>query len=373
VLIKVERESSQSATRLRFSVSDTGIGIPKEKQAEIFDRFAQADSSNTRRFGGVGLGLAICKRLVELMHGQIWVESDAGNGSTFYFTAEFGASAVAETASPAKVITLDGQAALIIDDDDAHRESLAQFFIEWNATATQAVSGIDGAEKLEQALRDGKPHHIVILNCRMPEQESEKIVAALQRHQERTETTLMVFNARRNSDFKRLEKLTVAAYLTKPIRRNDLADVLHKVLSEKQNDRRRAAPDANGNEPNLKILLAEDSVDNQLLVKAYLKKLPFILDVAENGMVAVEKFKQARYDLVLMDVQMPKMDGYAATTAIREYEKQIGKTPTPVIALTAHALKEDERKAYDAGCTAYLTKPVKKETLIDAIQKLTNQ
>ncbi len=366
ITVSVQKDADL-AHGLRFSVADTGIGVPKEKQAEIFEQFAQVDSSNTRRFGGVGLGLSISKRLVELMNGKIWLESEPQQGSTFYFTAQFAPSTATDDALLAQSVLLEGQTVLIIDNDEQQREALAQLFREWSAASIE-ITGID-AEKIQQRLDEREPVNIIALNCRMSEAESEKIIAAIHRHQQRNKPIVVVFNARRQSDFKRLERLVVAAYLVKPVRRNELAKALQHALAE---ERLQSASVKSDEQKRLAILLAEDSLDNQLLVKAYLKKMPHELDIAETGVSAVEKFKCGAYDLVLMDVQMPDMDGYMATEAIRRFEKTVGKIPTPIIALTAHALKEEEQKAYDAGCNAYLTKPVKREDLIAAIQHFFN-
>ena len=362
ITVSVQKDAAL-AHGLRFSVADTGIGVPKEKQAEIFEQFAQADSSNTRRFGGVGLGLAISKRLVELMNGKIWVESEPQQGSTFSFTAQFEPSMATDAVLSAQSVLLEGRTALIIDNDEQQREALAQLFREWSAASIEMVS-ID-AGKIQQRLNEREPVNIIALNCRMSEEESEKIVAAIQLHQQRNKTIIIVFNARRQSDFKRLEQLAVAAYLVEPVRRNEVAKALQRALMEERLQSAIVKPDE---QKRLAILLAEDSLDNQLLVKAYLKKMPHELDIAETGVSAVEKFKHGAYDIVLMDMQMPEMDGYMATETIRRFEKTSGKTPTPIIALTAHALREEEQKAYDAGCNAYLTKPVKREDLIATIQ-----
>ena len=238
IIVSVERPRNTGTNTLRFSVADTGIGIPAEKLEAIFASFTQVDSSTTRKYGGTGLGLTICKRLVEMMAGTIWGESEQGRGSTFLFEAEFEAAAEQSRAqtvtSPAPVKTA-------------------------------------------------------------PDRQVQRTVTATTRRS---------------------------------------------------------------------ILLVEDTVDNRMLVKAYLKNEPYEIDEAENGEIAVEKFKTGKYDLVLMDVQMPVMDGHSATRAIREWEEKQSLKPTPVIALTAHAVREEMDKSIGAGCTAHLTKPIKKATLV---------
>ncbi|MBF0539575.1 MAG: response regulator [Nitrospirae bacterium] len=373
---------------LSFSVSDTGIGIPGEKQLLVFDSFSQADSSTTRKYGGTGLGLTISKRLVELMGGNIWVESKPGVGSTFWFIATF--EIPKEDKRPEKTHHMDiksmdrsrslqslsGIKALVIDDNDTNRMILRDTLSRWGALVTEAQDGPNGILELKRAAAGGNPYDLLLLDCRMPGMDGFHVMQAIKAESIEGVTVMMLTSDNRNGDISRAKQLGIEAYLIKPVNPSLLFETIMKVMGKtKVNSREesdRIIVMNRDSQTEIKILLVDDYAYNRLLIQAYLKEIPCHIDIAENGEVAISKFKSDRYDIVLMDMQMPIVDGYTATKEIRRFEMEKGQDATPIIALTAYALKGDMQKSVDAGCSAYLTKPVKKQDLIETIFSLTS-
>jgi len=356
---------------LLFSIKDTGIGIPPEKLDYIFEKFTQADTSTTRRYGGTGLGLPITKRLVELMGGRITVKSQPGQGSTFSFTLTLPIPPEPEKPEIVPVTDLRGLRILIVDDTATNRLILRETLTSWEAVADEAPDGVLGLEQLRKARDAGEPYRLVLLDYRMPGMNGFEVADAIKRDSTLDGTTLLMLTSDiRSGDLTAVRKLGVEGYLVKPVKRAELREAISLALSrapEQPEAPAPARPQVREEQRPLRILLVDDSADNRLLVEAYLRKCPYQLDLAENGEVAVEKFKSGNYDLVLMDMQMPVMDGYTATRTIRQWERQQGLKPTPIIALTALALKEEVQKSLDAGCNAHLTKPIKKPILLEAI------
>ncbi len=359
---------------LLVSVSDTGIGIPAAHRDRIFERFAQGDASTTRRYGGTGLGLTISRRLVELMGGRIWVESTVGQGSTFYFTAQFDARADLTPPPPACPVAVRGLRGLIVDDNATNRLVLNAMLSRWGIAVTEANDGEHGLAELIRAKEAGAPYQLLLLDRRMPGMDGFQVAESIRNAPGLADLTVMMLTSEgRTRDAVRCRDLGVATYLVKPIKRSELfaaittAMGLTPVAVEQPPARSSAAPLAHRA---LRILLVDDSADNRVLVRSYLKGEPCEIDVAENGQAAMEQFIAGRYDLVLMDVEMPVMDGYAATRAIRQWERGQDRPPTPIMALTAYARPEDARKSLDAGCTTHLAKPVRKLHLIEAITAL---
>ena len=373
VMLRVTKDpASPEPGALRFSISDTGIGIPSDKLGTIFERFTQVDSSTTRRYGGTGLGLTISKRLVELMGGRIGVESRVGHGTTFSFTLRAGVWTGPKRRMARLPVDMNNLNTLVVDDNATNRLILREMLAGWKARVTEAASGEEALARLQRAQDTGDPYRLVLLDCRMPGMDGFQVVDATKRHQELAKVTIMMLTSDgRGGDLARARELGLAAYMVKPVKRADLLNAISAALSMPLPSRQEAPPATVQAPPDvqqsLRILLVEDADDNRLLIQAYLKHTAHRLDMAENGEIACGKFKVGRYDLVLMDMQMPVMDGYAATQALREWERANHRPPTPIIALTAHALKGDEEKSLAAGCTAHLTKPIKKAALLAAI------
>jgi len=359
--------------RLRFVVSDTGIGIPPDKLHIIFDRFTQADSSTTRKYGGTGLGLAITKRIAELMGGDVRVESEVNHGSTFEFTANFG-EGWAPSAEPQPLnVNLVGKKVMVIDDNMTNLLILRETLQSWGLVPTLVNNGTDGLTGLRQAKAQGSPYELVLLDGRMPDMDGFAVADAIQRDVGLVETTVMMLTSdMRLGDSGKMMSLGVSAYLVKPIKRSQLRHSIETVLGHKAEVAAAVAKPPTDGTPPLRILLVDDSPDNILLIEAYLKQEPYTIETAENGEEAVRKFKSGQYDLVLMDMQMPVMDGYTATRAIRSWEHQERKIPVPIVALTAYALNDDANRSIEAGCSAHLTKPIKKATLLETVQRYGN-
>jgi PAS domain S-box-containing protein len=360
---------------LQFSVRDTGIGISADKIDAIFEKFTQSDSSTTRKYGGTGLGLAISKQLIELMGGRIWLKSQPGEGSTFFFTIP---SEVAppekkqETASGPEIST-QGLKILIVDDNATNRLILRETLTQWGCVVTEAADGAKGLAVLNKAKNEGTPFHVALLDSRMPEMDGFSLAQEIRGNPDLVALSIMMLTSEnRSGDLARAKALDMAGYLIKPVKRQALREALQSALGREEILRK---PQKFSDEilPEdrrpLRLLLVEDSEDNRFLVLAYLRKTPYRIDTAENGQIAVEKFQENPYDLIFMDMQMPVMDGYTATREIRRREREGGRKRTPIIALTAYALKEDLQKSLDAGCDAHLTKPISKQVFLEAIQE----
>ncbi len=355
---------------LLFCVRDTGIGIPEEVQPTIFQSFTQADSSTTRKYGGTGLGLTITQRLVELMGGRIWLESKPDVGTSFFFTARFRVRPKAEIAAPQGQDGLRGLRVLVADDNATQRRLLNTALTAWGADVFEATDAVEALARLKQARENDAPYGLLLLDCRMPGMGGFKVAEYLYNNPGSAHLTYMLFTAdHRPGDLGLTEKLGLTGFFIKPVSPEDIKNAVQKALRGiPPVPRVKAARAAGQALKPLTILLAEDSENNRMLVEFYLQKTPYQIDAAENGEVALERFIHRDYDLVLMDMQMPVMDGYSATRAIRKWEEENSLRPTPIIALTANAMKEDEGKCLDAGCTAYLSKPVRKALLLETIR-----
>lgn len=354
---------------LQFEVRDSGIGIPREKLESIFGSFTQVDSSITRRYGGTGLGLAICKRLVELMGGRIWVESDEGRGSAFHFEVRL--TPVARGGSIREPIGR-GARVLVVAGQPSGAAVLAEVLGTWNLASEICTSLDNMIERVTEAGIAGHAYAAVVVDTA----DSISVDAGLLSLRDRGDTTPMILLFRPSTVATGVEKIRRfdgASYLVKPIKRTQLAAALCTLLEPTAIEQRDTPTVVRAVNVSARILLVEDNEDNRMLIKAYLRLEPYTVVEAENGAVAVEYFKSDIFDLVLMDVQMPVMDGYAATRAIRVWEAQAGRSRTPVIALTANAIKEDMERSHDAGCDAHLTKPIKKQTLLDALRERLNR
>jgi len=369
ISLKVSVQSQgEGFVELLFSVRDTGIGIPSNKLELIFKSFTQADSTTTRKYGGTGLGLTITKEMVNMMKGHIWVESEVGKGSTFFFTTRFGL----DNSFQEKVLQsdLEGMRVLIIDDNATNREILRDMLNWWKLVVDETDGGITGLEKLHQAADAGHPYDFILLDYNMPVMSGLEVAEQIKKSPSLQGTVVILASSSTRINWTDSKKWGINGCLIKPIKQMELLEMIPIALSKgkpreikKQDQAKTILP----NLLNLKILLAEDTQDNSNLIKMYLRKTPYQLDLAVNGKIAVEMFQNGKYDLVLMDVEMPEMDGLTATRIIRAWEQEKGVKPTIIVALTAHALKEHEEKSYIAGCDGHLTKPIKKKRLLEAI------
>ena len=369
VHVQMEAETSEDVT-LRVAVRDTGIGIPQEKQRLIFEPFAQADNSTTRRYGGTGLGLAITRRLVELMGGQLSVESEVGRGSVFHFTARLGrAREPVPRRAPADPRILRGYAVLAADDNETNRRFLHDTFASWRMRPTVVGGGRAALAALEEARAAGSPFGLVVLDARMPDMNGLAVAERLREDPTFAGTTiLLVTSDPQSGDIARCQELGMARYLVKPVTPSELLDAILLGLGEPVETVAAAPPRTQpgvGEPPRrLRVLVAEDNPVNQMLLSRMLEKRGHIVVVVADGRKVLTALEEEPFDLVLMDVQMPEMDGFEATAAIRQREANTpGRRRIPIIAVTAHALKGDRERCLAAGMDDYLAKPLKPEDL----------
>jgi two-component system sensor histidine kinase/response regulator len=378
VVIRVElgKESEDRAT-LVFSVQDTGIGIPKDKQPKIFESFTQADGSTTRKYGGTGLGLHISKRLVELMGGVIGIESEPGKGSRFWFRVTLEKQKKLEVMSPTVPPDVRGMRVLVVDDNETSRTILLKMLTSFGCQAQAVPSGAQALETLRRAAHGDNCFKFALLDMRMPGMDGEQTLNAIKQDPEIKDVPVVILTSVGiRGDAARLEGLGCAGYLMKPVRQSQLFDTIITVLSRKSTaakvksgtivtrhtieDQKRRA---------VRILLAEDNPTNQKVTVSLLGRAGYSADVVENGRMAVEALQRSSYDLILMDVQMPEMNGFEATRAIRE--KEGDRKHTPIIAMTAHAMKSDRERCLQAGMDDYIAKPIEPQELFETISKWT--
>jgi PAS domain S-box-containing protein len=355
--------------RLRFSVRDTGIGIPADKQSAIFGAFVQVDGSTTRKYGGTGLGLAISSRLVERMGGRIGVESVLGQGSTFHFIVRFGLHGTARVRpmrpEPGR---LRGLTVLVVDDNATNRFILVETLGQWQMRPSAVANAADALKALERAQQAGEPFSLVLLDAHMPEVDGFTLAERIRAHPDLAGATVMMLSsAGQPIDAARCQKLGLAAYLTKPIKQADLYRAVLAALGTPA-----AAPPPSPPPPpravrTLRLLLAEDNPVNQKLAVRLLEKQGHTVFVAGNGAEALKAIEQQPFDLVLMDVQMPEMDGFEATAAIRARER--GGGHLPIVAMTAYAMKGDRERCLEAGMDGYISKPIQPRELWQTIEK----
>jgi two-component system sensor histidine kinase/response regulator len=373
VIVRAEKEKeSETTATIRFTVSDTGIGISETAQASLFQAFTQADGSTTRKYGGTGLGLSISKQLVELMGGQIGVTSTPGHGSTFWFTANLEKQSTGAVMTLPPVQSIANLRVLIVDDNATNRKILSHQLGSWGMIHDEADSAPAALELLKAAEADGVGYDLAILDLLMPDMDGFELARAIKADPRLAEMSLiMLTSAGIRGDAAIAREAGVAAYLTKPVRQSQLFDCLTTVVSLRLNLGDEAPGATNlitkhtlqeGNQMSPKlVLLAEDNIVNQKVAVRQLLKLGYRADAVANGREAIEALGRIPYDLVLMDCQMPEMDGYEATTEIRRLE---GATKhTPIVAMTAHALAGDREKSLAAGMDDHITKPVKVDDL----------
>ncbi len=372
VVVKVNAESvSSTDVVLHIGVTDTGMGIPQEKQEMIFESFSQADTSTTRRFGGTGLGLAISRQLVEMMGGRIWLDSEFGIGSTFHFTARFGVAPASEQTTDRRVATtLYGLHTLIVDDNQTNRLILDEMLKNWELRPDVATGGAEALDLLQTA-SSADPFKLIILDLMMPEMDGLAFAQALASDESLPEKPAIIMLSSAGNPPRRpeLEEAGIARCLTKPVKQSDLLDAIGETLGVATRDK----PVKVRQEPacdyrkDLRILLAEDGRVNQIVAINLLKERGHETTLANNGREAVEAHAKQEFDVILMDVQMPEMNGFEATKAIRVAERETGKH-IPIIAMTANAMKGDRERCLAVGMDGYVAKPIRSDELLLAIE-----
>jgi len=373
VVLRVEAEESGPDTlNFHFTVTDTGIGIPKDKQKLIFEPFTQADTSTTRRYGGTGLGLSISVRLIEMMGGRIWVESEVDQGSTFHFTARFG---VADNAASRPTLTdpvvLHDLRVLVVDDNATNRQILDRTLRYWHMLPTVVSNATAALDLLHEAKAAGVPFRLLVADCHMPDVDGFMLVEQIQRSPDLSDlVTIMLTSGGQRGDGARCKELGIAAYLIKPVLQADLLDAMLQVLvscdgPDKPTQVITRHTLREGRSP-LRILLAEDNLVNQKLASRLLENQGHVVVVAANGAQALNTLAKQSFDLILMDAQMPVMDGFEATAAIRRLEAAT-RAHIPIIAMTAHAMVGDRQRCLEAGMDGYIAKPVHSHELYETI------
>ncbi|MFH1314371.1 MAG: response regulator [Candidatus Eisenbacteria bacterium] len=376
VTIRARLVSETSNTgMIRFEVKDTGIGIPADQRAAIFDRFTQVDGSTTRKYGGTGLGLAIVKRFVHMMGGEIGVDSEVGKGSTFHFTIEFPIQRVPTCMVPEHGrIEVTGLPILIADDNSTSRSLLRALAIDWGMVPTVMSSGDTALEAMEQAKETGHAFPLAIIDARMPEMDGFGLVERIKKRTNLPQPTIiMLTSAGRVGDGARCRELGISGYLVKPVKKSDLWEAIMLALGRTPKDGKPTdlitQHSLRETRRSLKILVVEDSPVNLKLVVRLLEKRGHTTVSAANGKEALEVYDTDSFDLILMDIQMPGMDGFEATSAIREKEKVTG-THVPIVAMTAHAMKGDRERCLEAGMDKYVSKPIRAGEMFETIESL---
>ena len=403
---RLAAEDDRNAT-LRFSITDTGIGIPKDKQSILFSPFTQVDGSTTRKYGGTGLGLAISKQLAELMGGQIGVESEEGKGSTFWFTAVFAKQPAAQVHEPQPVADLKGLKALVVDDHAANRLLVTTLLTSWGCRFVEAADGKAALAMLVQAARDGDPFQVALLDNLMPGLFGPELGRMIKENPEIRDTRLiMMTSLAQRGDAMRLEEIGFSGYLTKPLRQSHLRECLALVMGQEGSPAAKAGAPlvtrhtvTESRKRRLRILLAEDNATNQMVSLEILGKLGYRADAVADGKEAINALQRLPYDLVLMDCEMPELDGFEATRIIRNWKLETGEakiataettaagegagekggaglqvssfkyraSSIPIIALTAYAMKGDRERCLEAGMSDYLSKPIQSGELARAL------
>ena len=374
------KKEDQKHIEIKFEVKDSGIGIARYKLDSLFEAFTQADASTTRKFGGTGLGLAICKRLAEIMGGKIGVTSRLGRGSNFWFTAKFKKQNLKKLNVLNVSGTVNNKKILIVDDNETNRQVLTELMDSWKCLYDEAANAKTALEKLREALKKNQAFDAAILDIAMPDIDGETLGKIIKWDPLLANTRLiMMTSIAQQGDASRMRNIGFSAYITKPIKHTHLYDALVAALNSEQPKTVKSNVPLitkhtvrESKKQNIRILVAEDNVINQKVAIKLLEKLGYHADPVGNGREAVEALKMIPYDMVLMDVQMPEMDGFEATKLIRDKKSSVLNSTVPIVAMTAHAMKGDREKCLDAGMDDYIPKPVQPNAIEAMIQKWTD-
>jgi PAS domain S-box-containing protein len=372
VLLTVQNHESGNPGEVEFAISDTGIGIPQDKLETIFDSFTQADPSITRKYGGTGLGLEISRRLVECMGGGLTAVSRIGEGSTFRFNAQFETRSQSERKTPVEVTDFHGCRILVIDDNATNRFILGETLNVWGIQSADFGTPAEALTSLSAAIAAQRPYAMAMVDREMPGMDGFETAAVIK--QMAPDLPVIMFTSDvRPGDVLRRREAGLSGYAVKPVRRSEVLRMICEAMQPREGAEPRTPGNANHKETApvkpLRILIAEDSTDNRLLIQVYLKGSPHRLTFAEDGKVAVDRFTAGGFDLILMDMQMPVMDGLTATRAIRAIERERQAPAIPIVALTANALPQDVQLSAGAGCNHHLSKPISKHKLLAAIEE----
>lgn len=390
VCLRVEQDPEDPTPgAIRMTVTDTGIGIPADKIPMLFQNFTQVDASTTRTHGDTGLGLAITKQLVKLMGGRIWIDSALGHGTTFYATIRFPVAEIGTPSPQAAALSLKNLRILVIDDNSTNRMLVRETLNHYGAQILEATDGVQALAMLHALRTIDQLPQLIITDDRMPTMNGIETIRAIQADPALAGLPIIMLSSNtRTGALFNATQLGIKAFVNKPIARAALLQQVAAALNHTSIHANPIAPPATTPETGssahslvtsqqatqlrtLRVLIVDDHDDNRFLIQSYLHQMVATLDIANNGQEAVNRFQAGAYDIVLMDMQMPVMDGYTATQTIRAWEQRLGRVPTPILALTAHALQGDAQRTLDAGCTAYLAKPVLREDLLAAIQTYT--
>lgn len=374
VVMKVENESfSGDMITLHFSVRDTGIGISQEKQAQIFEAFTQADASTTRQYGGTGLGLAICSQLTKMMGGRIWVESEPGVGSTFHFTAKFKRSEIQVDTRSVSFDSLFDLRVLVVDDNSTNRIICEEMLNNWGMKPTVVSNGSEALKELQRTSHSDAPYQLALVDVMMPEMDGIELVRHIRQIADTSSLTIvMLSSADRPTDPDFARRLGVSKCITKPITQSMLLNGIAAAMGTSRSDSIHGGkflPEQSQRFIPRNILLAEDGVVNRKVAQSLLENRGHHVTAVENGQLAVDAYRAGSFDLILMDVQMPVLDGFAATQEIRHLEDGTSHK-IPIIALTAHAMKGDRERCIDRGMNDYVSKPFRPEELFAAVERV---
>jgi two-component system, sensor histidine kinase and response regulator len=377
-VVTVETESqNENEAVLRFSIADTGIGIPQEQQQAIFSPFVQADGSTTRKYGGTGLGLAISANLVALMGGRMWLESELGKGSTFYFTVRFDlpkTRTVKTHSIDRKKVNLQDLPVLVVDDNATNRRILDAVVQQWGMKPVLVEGGLEALALLRENKKSGTPFPLVLLDCQMPGMDGFSVAEEVKKDPQLAATRIIILTSAGSlGDSARCQEQGIAAYLMKPVSQSELLETIIDVMGAAigTTDGRHLFSDHSLGKDGrrLRILLAEDNSVNQMVAVSLLEKRGYVVVVAANGKEALDAVREpasSGFDLVFLDLQMPEIGGLEVATIIRQREQSSG-THLPIIALTAHAMAGHRERCLEAGMDGYLSKPIRMEQLYAAI------